>query len=277
MNSRNFSPASAKDTLVVRAVLTLALVLAACTNSSDNGITSRIAAVSIVGNTVDKTTASADVSVVAFDVSSDVLLNIPNSTLQQTDQCVVASLTNPGTSPIGQMRAGDALQLMIGAETYNLPWSSTRNGYFTPSNAPISYLTGDVARAVISGSAEGFPAAEISVRLAEPIVIDSMSTLDADRPLEVYWNATRDPGTAVILSLAYANPATSTVANEQVYCELADDGAHLIEGVGLARAFASPPELRYITITRWRTSQSNPDDRSLVHIVSTVQTVQGVP
>jgi hypothetical protein len=119
---------------------------------------------------------------------------------------------------------------------------------------------------------ERFPASNVTVKLAEPIIPGAVAIPAAGQPLVVTWNATNDATTAVRLSLRYANPASSTFANEQVFCSLRDDGRTEIPANALASFLASPNARRSLTLTRFRTNEARPGPNALLHIATTVDT-----
>jgi hypothetical protein len=75
------------------------------------------------------------------------------------------------------------------------------------------------------------------------------------------------------LQLVYANPATLTVANEQLYCVLRDDGSTTLPSAALAPFLASPNAVRALRLLRWRTNELRLDERTLLHVASTNDTL----
>jgi hypothetical protein len=134
-----------------------------------------------------------------------------------------------------------------------------------------------VAQVSIPGSAGAFPAQNISVKLAEPLLPQALTLPQPGLPLPVRWNATNDPTAAVIIQLKYADPTSSSFANRQVYCEVKDDGAFDIPANGLTSFLISPANLRSLTLTRWRTNEVLPDAKTVLHIVTSVDTVVALP
>ena len=91
-------------------------------------------------------------------------------------------------------------------------------------------------------------------------------------------NASSDTTAAILLSLKYNNPTTSSYPNEQIFCSAKDDGRFEIPAGALTALRASPASLRTITLTRFRTNESLlPDNRTLLHVATTVDTVLALP
>ncbi|HEY0930283.1 MAG TPA: hypothetical protein VGE27_10230 [Gemmatimonas sp.] len=234
----------------------------------------RFGAISISARNASTTQGRASASMIVFDASS---VSIPNSLLQQSDQCVYASVDTTTSTPRGQLRAGDAIAMTVGAQNLSLPFSSTLVRYATPEANPFTYTRGDEATVTVPGEANGFPASNISVKLAEPIIPEPIPALVSGQVLPIRWNGTNDSTAAIILSLRYANPATSSYANEQIYCALRDDGSVDIPVGGVATLLASPANRRSMVLTRWRTSEKVLNETTLLHIVSTIDTTVAVP
>ncbi len=118
-----------------------------------------------------------------------------------------------------------------------------------------------------------FPASAIAIRLAEPLAPQPIVLPAAGSPMTVRWNASPDTTTAIIISLKYANPATSTYPNEQIICALKDDGAEEFSAIAMGPVLASPATMRSLRLTRWRTQVVTPGTTSLLHIVSSIDTL----
>jgi hypothetical protein len=112
------------------------------------------------------------------------------------------------------------------------------------------------------------------VKLAEPLIPGAITVPTTTAPMVFTWNAPEpsDTTSAIILSLRYANPATSPYANEQIYCALNDDGTHQLPTSALAAFLASPNDKRSLVMTRWRTREQAVDGRTILHIATSVDT-----
>jgi hypothetical protein len=246
-----------------------AILLAGCNALSETVNLNQYGAVNVQARNSSSTTANATATVIFFKA---ITIAVPNSALQQTDQCVTTSIDNSTTTTRGETRAGSAIALSAGGNNFSLAYVDSLSRYQTPFGQPFSYKSGDVAQFTIPGETGNFPASQISVKLAEPIIPGAVTVPAANAPLSVTWNGTNDNVSAIILQLNYANPATSTVANEQIYCALRDDGAHDFPATLLTAFLASPNALRSLKVTRWRTAEVLPSRTSLLHVASSVDT-----
>lgn len=234
----------------------------------------RYMAVNITGRHGGAGTVSAGATIILFEAFT---ASVPNSALQQAEQCVYSALDTSVVDVKGQKQAGASATLTVGTQALTLPYSTLLFRYGTAANAPFTYRAGDQATARIPGDSAVFPASSITVKLAEPLVPGPLTLPTAGQPLAVTWNGTNDASSAVLLSLRYANPPGGTAANEQVYCAARDDGAFDIPASGLAPFLAAPAATRSLKITRWRTNEAQPDPRTLVHIASSVDTILRFP
>lgn len=245
-------------------------MITAC-NALDNTAppTNRYASFSVRAKNTTENRALASATAIIFEAFS---AGVPNSALQRNDQCVYAPV-DTSTAPVkGVKKAGSPATLGIGTTTVNLPYDDLLFRYATPENQPFTYTRGDVVQASIPGDPSVYPAATISVPLAEAIIPGVIRLPTGTEAMSFTWNAAIDSTSAVILSLRYANPATSPYANEQIYCSLNDDGSHLLPSTVLTAFMASPNSMRSLQLTRWRTRESFPDSRTILHIASSVDT-----
>ena len=199
--------------------------------------------------------------------------SIPDSRVVQ-NSCAFSAVDTTTPATQGDLRAGSAVTLLTGAgsnkTTTTLAFNSTNMSYVGTSN--FTYKTADSATVSVPGDAAGFPASSVTVRLAEPIIPADITVPLANDPMIVRWNV-GDSTSAIILSIKYANPINSTYANEQVLCSLKDDGGEDIAATALGPFLLSPVAKRSVKITRWRTNAVQPGTRSLLHIVSTVDSI----
>ena len=257
------------------AVLLSVVALTACSNVTeiDTKLTN-YGAVTITGKNASAGRATATINAVFFQ---GLAATAPNSSLQQGDQCAYAVIDSTAGGATGSLKVGESLALSVAGTSIAMPFSTAFSRYEPPTGTLLSYGAGDAATVTVPGVAGAFPAAAISVKLAEPILPGRLVIPAAGLPLDVTWNATNDPSAAIILSVRYGATPTSTVQNEQIYCALKDDGAFQVPASGLAALLASPSALRSATLIRWRTQEVRPDSSSLLHIVSTVDTIVRFP
>lgn len=256
----------------VLAGASVALALAACTSlTNTNPEPNRYGSVSVIAKNAAGGRATAKATAIFFEAYTAA---VPSSVLQQTDQCVYATVDTNPTVTKGVKQAGASVSLGVAGSSYSMPYDGNLFRYSTPDASPISYGRGDVVQATIPGDAAVYPASSISVKLAEPLIPGPIAVPTGTTPMAFTWNApeTSDTTSAIILSLRYANPATSTFGNEQIYCALKDDGAHQLPTSALQAFLASPNDKRSLIMTRWRTREVSVDGRTILHIATSVDT-----
>ena len=251
-------------------LVTCLAVLSACTSLTEaNPTPNRYGSVSIRARNAANSRATANATTIFFEAFTAA---VPNSALQQTDQCVYAAVDTVTPLIKGVKRAGAAVSLSVGGANISLPYDDLYFRYANPENTPFTYGAGDIVQVTIPGDAAVYPSSSISVRLAEPIMPGAVRVPTGTSPMAFTWNASNDSTAAIILSLRYANPSTSSYANEQIYCSLRDDGAHQLPTTALAAFLASPNNRRSLQMTRWRTREAFIDARTILHIATSVDT-----
>lgn len=248
-------------------------LLGACSGITDaeSGVR-RYGAVNFVGKRTATGQGSAQATVVAFE---SVGLQVPNSALQQNDQCLYTVVDTVTPVARGDRSAGASVSILVAGTTRALPYSASEFRYATAADAPIIYNAGDVAQVSLPGNGDSFPPIAGSVKLAEPLELGPVTLPTGGGDLTVTWNGTNDPSAAIILQLKYANPATSTFANEQIYCALRDDGTVVLPG-GLLNPFQLATTRRSLTLIRWRTNYV-PTDAVNLHLTTSVDTTVTFP
>ena len=253
------------------AAVLLLTPMASCLNVVDNNNNLYLfGAITVRGLGGGVAQSAATTSGVFF---SALAANVPDSRGVQ-NSCAFSAVDTVTRAEQGDLRAGAALALLTGAgsnkSTISLPYNSINSNYVGASG--FTYKSGDSATISVPGESGGFIASTVSVRLAEPIVPEDITVPLANSPMTVRWNP-GDSTSAIILSIKYANPINSTYANEQVLCSLRDDGLEDIAATALGPFLQSPANKRSIKITRWRTQVAQPNLRSILHIVSTVDSM----
>jgi len=252
-----------------------AIALTACDSLEQTApTTNRYASFSIRAKNSPNNRAIASATAIIFEAYT---AGVPNSSLNRTDQCVYAPVDTSTAVIKGVKKAGNTASLSVGSTTVPLPYDDLLFRYSTPENVTFSYGRGDVVQATLPGDPAVYPGATITVPLAEAIIPGTITIPTGTEPMRFTWNGPTDSTSAVILSLRYANPATSTFANEQIYCSLNDDGAHQLPTTVLTAFLASPNSKRALTMTRWRTREAFPDSRTILHIASSVDTTLTFP
>ena len=248
-------------------------MLSACSSIAEDAPPfEKYGAVNFLGKRTGSNTASAVTTVVFFE---SVGLQIPNSALQQTDQCVFSPVDTLPTPARGDRRAGASIGVTVGGTSRQLSYVDAEQRYITPVGQPIAYTVGDVGQVTVPGDGTNFPAMAGTVKLAEPLEVGPVAIPATGQSLSVSWNGTNDPTAAIILQLKYPNPASASFANEQVYCALKDDGAVTIPA-GLLTPFQAANTRRSLTLIRWRTNLVTNSNASL-HLTSSIDTTVVFP
>ncbi len=257
------------------ALALLTSTLAACTKITESNQTSnRYGAVNITARSTSATRASANATGIFFEAFT---VAVPNSALQRTDACAFAAYDTTSTVTKGVSKAGDQLTLNVGITATSLAFSDALLRYANATTTPITYNAGEVAVIQIPGATGVFPAATINVPLAEPVLPSAVTIPAFGTPLAVRWNASSDTTTAVLLSLRYSTTASATLANEQIFCTVRDDGSYDIPSSALTTFLAAPAASRSLQITRWRTREQQIDARTVLHIASSLDTIVKFP
>ncbi|MCC6242004.1 MAG: hypothetical protein IT353_04145 [Gemmatimonadaceae bacterium] len=247
-----------------------AVAVASCTKLTESDLTAnKFGAVNILAKHTGGTSARASGTVILFEAFSAAL---PNSLIQQSDQCVFSQVDTSTAAIRGVNQAGEAVTFSVGGRAVTLPYESSNQRYATPPATPFTYAAGEQVQATIPGNPSTFPASSITVRLAEPIFPGPVAIPTGTTPMTFTWNAAPDTTSAIVLSLRYANPAQSSYANEQIFCALRDDGTHQLPSSALTAFLASPNDKRLLQLTRWRTSQVSVDSRSFLHVTTSIDT-----
>ncbi|WP_461411882.1 hypothetical protein [Gemmatimonas sp.] len=255
------------------ALLAGAVGMGACSSITETNQTlQKYGGVNFVAKRTASGQGSATATVVAFE---SIGLQVPNSSLQQNDQCVYAAVDTLPQTARGDRSAGDAVAVVVGGNTRQLAYSTADLRYATPVGSPIVYSAGDIAQVNIPGNGSAFPAISGSVKLAEPLVLDTLTLPSNGQNLTITWNGTNDATAAIILQLKYPNPVSSTYANEQIYCALKDDGSVVLPG-GLLNPFQVATTKRSLTIVRWRTNFVTANGANL-HLTSSIDTTVVFP
>lgn len=252
------------------AAFAMILPVTACLRGvSDPGTATSYGAITITGfpNVTNARATSRAIFFPAYSVA------IPNSRVT-TNSCQFAVVDTTNAATLGITKAGASLGLVAGAGTkttsLSMPYDPNYAAYF--GERAFDYAPGDSVTVTMPGDAAGYPPSSIKLRLAEPVLAPDVTIPVAGSPMQLRWN-TGDSTSAIIVSLKYASPSTVKYANEQVICTLVDDGAEDLSANALVNFNNSPPEYRSLRILRWRTLLAQPTVTSVLHIVSTVDTL----
>lgn len=186
-------------------------------------------------------------------------LQFPNSRFS-ADSCETRTFT-PGSSlliPVGveYISAGDSVGMQTDSATGFLKAVTAGDGttsYVLPNGGSLPLTPGAPVTFTIPGAPDGFPAATIAGKTAEPYELGPIDTLPGkDSALVVTWSPAGDDSSAVVLSLQYATSGASDL-NEQVFCSLRDDGVDTIPG-SIVNGWRQSAGLRHVDSYRWRST-----------------------
>lgn len=245
-----------------------ALSLSACLTADESANNNRYGAINIRATGSAQGPLAATPTVVFFTGGESVL---PNSATS-SDQCGQFPLTGEQIVP-GNLRGGSPLDLKVGANSYGMVESPTVARIYTlPAPGVALYQPGDSARLSVPGVAGGFPGGQIAVRLAEPVLLGPLTPAVAGQDFPISWATNGDARSGIIISLRYAFTATSDEPDRQLLCTVRDNGSYTVPGGLLTEWATSNPAFRSVNVLRWRTNEASIDERSKLHIVSTIDT-----
>ena len=243
----------------------------ACTRLTEyENTVNRYGAINIHGRATSATAATARATATFFEALT---ASVPNTSAQQKDVCQYALYDSIPGEVRGQNQAGDAIGISVAGTSVSLPYEAANLRYATPTAQRFAYAAGNVAQATIPGLTDVYPGSSISVKLAEPILPGLVTLPAAGQPIAVTWNATNDTTAVVNISLRYRIGSGTNVAMEQLVCSARDDGAFDIPSSTLESFRTSPVDTRSMSITRFRTNFAELDDRTLLFIGSSIDTV----
>ncbi len=245
-----------------------ALMLGACVGLDDSANNNRYGSVNLraTGSAPGPFSATATVT---FFTGGEATL--PTS-VTSVDQCGQFPFTVEQIVP-GNLTGGTSLALRVGGQSYAMTEPPTVPRIYTlPAPGVALYQTGDSAILTVPGVAGGFPGGQIAVRLAEPVLLGPLAPVEAGADYAISWASNGDPRSGVIISMRYALAGSTDAPNRQLLCTVRDDGAYTIPGGVLTEWSTSNAASRSVNVLRWRTNEASVDERSKLHIVSTIDT-----
>lgn len=197
---------------------------------------------------------------------------LPNSNTLQ-DVCGTY-FYSPATISPGNLEPGGPVPLSIRGSSVGMLDEpvGVPGVYVLPAPNSFQYVLGDTLRVNVPGAAGGFPAGQVSLRLAEPIQLAALTNVAPGDDFPISWANNGQGTSGVILALRFGVSATSLAPDRQVLCLVRDNGGYTIPGGILGEYYASPPDHRELNVLRWRTNSQQIDERSLLHIVSSLDT-----
>lgn len=133
----------------------------------------------------------------------------------------------------------------------------------------IPFVPGDSIEIVVPGAAVGFPAVMLQSRTSEAFTHDLIPTPTAVAAIPFSWTPAPAPGSAMVLSLRYANSFSSGAVNEQIYCGFVDDGSATVPANLTTGWVNSLDGRREIRVTRLRTKTTLLDGGRRFTFIST--------
>ncbi|HEX9565040.1 MAG TPA: hypothetical protein VF981_13745 [Gemmatimonadaceae bacterium] len=120
--------------------------------------------------------------------------------------------------------AGLSVEAILSGTTNELERTSTSEGlsYLLPTET-TPFNPGDSIFVTVPGASGGFPAATIRAKTAEPFTFPTIDPPGGTETILLNWTAPDDARSAIIVSLRYQAPGTSTF-NRHVLCTFQDDG-----------------------------------------------------
>lgn len=132
----------------------------------------------------------------------------------------------------------------------------------------IPFAVGDTLRLTVPGDVDGFPAVQMSVRVAEPFTYDAIGSPPEGEALPITWTPATVPGALMIYSLRYNSSGVSIEPDAQIYCVFLDDGsAEIPAGLALSWGVADPAS-RSVYASRVRRTIAEIDSRTRVNLFS---------
>ena len=197
-------------------------------------------------------------------------VRLPTSTVAN-DTCV--RLTGFPIRPTGlgvpSIGAGSSLQLQLSGFEAALAVQASSGAIWYEASEPLPITPGDMAQLHIPGEADGFPAAMLSAKTAEAFSVEPVPSYQSSpTPVEVQWSAATTPGSRMTLTLIYPWGTTGT---EHVYCELVDDGSHILRADVVDGWRAAPVASKQALFERQRVTTSS-EGRTHLVVISTLET-----
>lgn len=191
-----------------------------------------------------------------------------------TDTCFVAPYSVGGTfTNVLTMSVGEELSMVTPNGIHALVPENAIGYLFYQAEAAtgIVHTPGDTVQVQIPGNGTDYPAVNITVRTAEEFTHDAVPVpADGDTNIDLVWSPAPEPGSIMSFSLRYVTPGSQTgLINQQVFCGLADDGAHTIHSSLLNGWRNAQDGLRDLKVTRLRYSEVTVDTRTKLNLVST--------
>ena len=186
-----------------------------------------------------------------------ILRDLPSSR-GAADQCIVREYRppTPGNAPPDFINAGDVITFEVsGVQVPMTPEAQGASQTYVPADSVV-FTPGDLARFAIPGAPGGFPPSSIQVLTATPFTFGTVEPAPpTGQGVALTWSPAGDDSSKMVVALQYASPAGQvSTLNEQILCELVDDGAFTIEPLLVSGWREALGDERRLQASRWRTA-----------------------
>lgn len=185
---------------------------------------------------------------------------------------------DPVTTPLDNISAGASVTMALSGRTSTLTPATGVNGevYALRPDPDVPFTPGDTARFIVPGAPEGFPEASAQIRTAEAFSFTPVTAPAAAQDLDLSWTPAPAPGSAMAFSLRFSQ-GNSIDPDQQIYCELVDDGSFSVPSLQLTVFRVAPPESRSVHATRFRGQRVLIGDAVLGMLTTFAQVQADVP
>jgi hypothetical protein len=196
------------------------------------------------------------------------LLTLPTSVVTN-DECDIAGFPlTPGEGPAPRfLGAGESVSISTATRTTELfpTIDANRELYVLESGDRFPFHPGEVLTITVPGEPGGFANGTLSIRTAPPFALGEIDLSPGPgETLDITWSPAGGDSTKMLISLQYA--VGESEANEQIFCELVDDGAASIPSALAARWAAATTGTRNVEAARWRVAIREVQDGVLVAV-----------
>lgn len=188
------------------------------------------------------------------------------------DTCIplLYSPTPPTLASLPTLDAGAELTTQVSGREDAIS-RSTAFGFYSyelAAGISIPFTPGDTLTLTIPGTLNGFPAAVVRTRTAEPFTFSPVGNNTAGAGLPINWTAAPAPGSMIVFSLRFNSTGVSPIPDSQIQCQFVDDGTALVPAGYASQWSASQPESRSVVAQRIRHSTVEVDSRTRVTLLS---------
>jgi hypothetical protein len=182
------------------------------------------------------------------------LLALPTSSLDQ-DVCQIANYPpqgGAGTLP-RFLDAGDSVVVSTASTTRSLfpTVDENRELYALPEDQTLPFQPGELVTITVPGAAGGFSNGTISLLSAHPFTLDPVESQPLpDSTLALSWTPAGQEDTKLLVQLRFG--IGQAEPNQQIFCELLDDGSAEVPGQLVNQWRNATTGSRFVDASRWR-------------------------